>query len=508
MSIFNRSNLQLMQITLFDKYFNSFEMKPQSILFLLALIFTFSFQIALGQEDPVWSPIIESENRYGNEALGTVDGYYFLEIDSRIRQYDENHELVKDFGLYRDLEGGYRAWSPTRLFNTTKGSYLLFCGVSEQKSALFCSKYEDGEFRAPKMIKEFDHKIGGSKSHYPIDYPFKDIFGAFDRNWVLSEDGTKIAFVSTLKDGSKKLSAHDVYACVFDTDLKELWNKKITLDYENKDFLIGDVKVNNLGEVFILSWTKDSNKNPSELKMRKLSSESSINYVIDFASQNACPRGAEFTFDKNNSPVIMGLYANLKNKFISGTYIADATSEFKPRLESLETFITENFDVKKGILKGSLPVKNVLRFDNGKIGFVAERGSLVMSDNGAVSTVELLIVIYNASGEIDGKYVLDKELVHSPGHSSFHFFQAKDRAVFVYMENWETVVKSISSDGSIELEKKLPRKPYRLKDSLSFSYTACANGEDEILIGCYRFNRGMDNLKRVMAFAFHVYEVD
>lgn len=409
--------------------------------------------------------------------LGIYGDYYYLVVQTRreniLLQYGMDHKLVDKTEL-KFRHNNYRL-EIKDIVTTKEGPFIYMHYYSDQHRewSVYASKFEDGFFSNPKEIfyESFD------------DLPRARISRAYDRftllpvtqkDLVLSQDSNFVAFVNVIP--SQDYRQDDVISvAVWDSKMKLAWQAYFDFKFGDRDYDIKDAVVSNSGEVYFLASVDkryDLRGKPISIKEKnlpnyvyniyKVTEDEIIENDIDIGRGNAIVDAGLFIEDETTDEILLGgFYTTNDHKtrlkgvfFTSGTKnleMGDAKiHEFNRRfLEGLAS--SRAINKNKG-LPYNFDIKNLLRFDDGTMGFIAENSYVTTSTtpssigyggiNGGLGnntltytfhTNDIIIPRFDSSGELINIEKIDKSFrSENVTHTSYSLATVDNKTYLIF----------------------------------------------------------------------------
>ncbi len=329
-----------------------------------------------------------------------------------------------------------------------------------------------------------------------INYSGKSKFNAGNFDFVLSRDSSKVLIYYNLpydKYGSEKFGFN-----VFDNNLNELWEKKITLPYKEELFDVEDYLIDNNGNVHLLGMIfkdkrKDKRRGEPNYKYQILS------YLNDGESIKEYPIKIEGKFltdmqiavNDEQDMICGGFYSNVGTFSIIGSYFIKVDGKTKEiTAKSFKEFgidfITQNMSQRKENKAKAKAAKgkNVELYEY-------DLDNIILKNNGGAMLVGeqyYVRVITNTYRSSSG--------VMSTSTTYYYYFN-------------DIIVINMSPDGNIEWAEKIAKRQLTTNDRGFYSsYTLSVVGDKMYFVfndnpknlfykgegKLYNFNKGKESL--------------
>ena len=414
-------------------------------------------KVSWGEEirEPASSTIskIISTSKYGFHALrqraaGPLnDEAVFVEL------YDNNYRLKRSKELNLKYKGKTRDFEDLLMI---KGQlYLLtsFNNQAKKKNYLFYQKISDrlNPSNDVNYLAEIDTRNKVQEGLFDIE---------------ISQDSSKVLVYNELP--YKRNTPERFAFRVFDHQFNPIWNKDITLPYNDGNFVIEKYSIDNDGNVFLLGVLfKD------RVRIRRQGTPN-YEYVILSYTQNGAKKDEykiglkdkfitdlTFKLDRQGNLVCSGFYSERGNYSIKGTYffkINAATKQVSNQnLKEFDfQFLTEY--MRPGEKRRAEKAEKSGNVNRGPELYRFSLDDLILrSDGGAVLIAEQYYVYERFFRNFDGTLRYD----------------------YYYNYN-DIIVVNIRPDGSIEWTVRIPKRQETLNDGGYFSSYAMSIVKDRI----------------------------
>ncbi len=320
------------------------------------------------------------------------------------------------------------------------------------------------------IIAEKPVLVGSDKENISDDFGFKSTFG-FDAGGRINKfifkksfDGNKLLVLFRIKTANDK--ADKIGINVYDSTLKLLWKRKVTLPYatermENEDFAIDNEGTFYMTASIFGAGAEEKNKlesgyrtevfeikeNPKEIKKSKI--EISGKSIMD----------AVIGLDKYGKIRISGFYSNNDDKLeVSGIFSANLSGE----------------GIVNSIVKSDIP-QNILRQLTLKREERINEGTQKKDDKKDFENIKVNSITYSDDGGIvlfgEQRYVESFTTSSSSGSRTTYTYYYRD-----------IIASKLSSEGKIIWFHKLPKYQIGTRGKRSMSYyTLVKNGKYYLL---------------------------
>lgn len=342
-----------------------------------------------------WGPVYIQEGGFSNsfDLIGIYDNHYYI-LDqgnavSFILKYDFNHELISEEPLI--LRSHVSPLLINDIIHTTSGTYLILHNLDHRKQiwSMHASKFENGIFQDPIEIysEKFKLKMNRLSRH----------FESFERGGgpglLVSEDSTKVAFVNLVPADDYK--QNEVIAVgVFDDKLNLQWQTKHNFKFSRKSYEITQSTISPTGEVYLLGWThkkrsgtkvgskSDAYLPDEEYKVYEIRPDEIITDIVNLGNNHAAMDVAMFFPDYSKKEYLLsGFYTDNDHKSQQvGIFFASGHPEKgieSPSFSKFDKKFVQRIESQKAAEKGkglsrSFEIKNLIQFEDGLMGFIAE----------------------------------------------------------------------------------------------------------------------------------------
>ena len=311
-----------------------------------------------------------------------------------------------------------------------------------------------------------------------IDYSGKSKYNAGNFYYETSRDSSKVLIYYSLpydKGEREQFGFH-----VFDRNLNQLWEKKITLPYKEELFDVEDYEVDNNGNVHLLSLIfkekrKEKRKGKPNYKYQILSYFDSGNELKEYPIkiEGKFLTDMQIAINDEQDIICGGFYSKEGTFSIIGSYfikINGSTKEIKTKnfKEFGIDFITQNMTERqeKKTKKKDEKGKNIelFRYDLDDI--------ILREDGGAVLIGEQYFV-----------RIVTRTYTDSDGNT-------RTTTTYYYYFN-DIIAISMSPNGSIDWAEKIPKRQLTINDGGFFSSYALSVVKDKLY---FVFNDNPKNL--------------
>jgi hypothetical protein len=452
-------------------------MKKFFILLLLVTNYSFAQTAKLK-----WSEESKVDNIYNSFVKGTDNDIIKLcfskkgnkTIEPVFSRFDKNLKLVNEESYLADSEG-----TKFNEFKNIGGKLFLFTNYYDKSS-------KTKEFFSQSInIKTLT--VEGDKQSLGVFDAVK-ASNQSDISTILSADSSKVLIMNEAPYEKNEAEKFDIG--VYNTQMKKLWNKTITLPYKDKSVTLFGSIVTNDGKVGVLLKHYDQNDKRGEgknapaytIKLLLYSKESDAIKEIAINLGNKFMHSISTLSEKENEILMFGLYRTKTYGNINGYFTtkidvkntkAEVTNmnEFSSKLSSLVDLDNQGSDNDKdpGLGSNFRLVKTINR-ENGAIDHILEFAfwTIVTSMPNPSTGITTRTKLYK-SGDIidicinkDGKTVVTRiPKAQTSGYDIYSGFQVlpyKDKLVFFYNDD-ESNIKT-------ELNKRV--KGFNMSNNVEF----------------------------------------
>ncbi len=318
---------------------------------------------------------------------------------------------------------------------------------------------------APRLIAKISYE--GEK---------KKNSGSFD--YALSADSTKMLIFYNLPHNKKEKERFGLH--VFDQGMKEIWNKEITLPYEEELFDVERCKIDNAGNVHLLGMIysekrKVRRKGEVNYKYQVLSYRENGNSLTEYPVEipDMFLTDMQIAITHHQDIICAGFYSEKGKHSIKGSYFVKVDGKTKAiKQKSIKEFsadfITQHMSERKA-------EKTKRKIEKGKDVEMYEYAldELVIREDGGVILV----------GE---QYYVNVVTFTSPGPNGI----MNTRTTTYYNYN-DIIVVNINPTGEIEWAQKIPKLQMTREDGGFFSSYSMAVVHDKMF---FVFNDNPKNL--------------
>ena len=391
------------------------------------------------------SDIIESNEKgvYAVMEINPADGLYrTLSLTGpkppMIQLHDHNLKLIKEAPIQNRIGNEYMHYKFARSRN---GKIYVFSNLPNRQAKsnfLFMETFDMETLKSlgqPKKIAESNMKNRGN-------------YGAFS----LAESRDKSKFMLYDSDIYDRGENEKFTVRVYNDDMQLLWNKKITIPYEDKLFEIENYRVDNFGNAYILGIeykdklrTRRRGKPNYQYKILsyKNGGEDFKEYTVELDDKFITD--LNFRIADNEDIICAGFYSDKGTLSIKGTYFlsVDAKSG-KIKKNGIKQFDTEFLSGFMSEVKAKKGNKELYRFSIDQIILRSDGGALLIAEQFYIREVSR----YNqATGFYDYTY--------------YYYYN-------------DIIVINIKPDMSIEWATKIPKRQVTTNDGGHFSSYAYA----------------------------------
>jgi hypothetical protein len=446
-----------------------------SILFITSVFPTNAQELSFSLK---WGKELEASRRsslndvVGHDATGiyTVKGEvnaFGRNAEYTLEHYDKNFALTKSFDL--NLESGDLKGEVNNILHIKNRLYMFYSYSDKKtkKNTLFVKEIDKASLKPKTETKEIGE----------IDFTGKRKKNSGSFFYRVSRDSSKILVVYSLpydEDQPAKFGFH-----VLDHQLNSIWEKQVTLPYQDELFDIKSFRIDNIGNAYLLGLVykekrKDKRRGLPNYSYEVIACRDKGSTLVQYpvALKKRFITDMQIEILDNQNIICAGFYSEIGKMSIGGTYfisIDAATKEIKT--ESLRDFgidfITQNLSERQ------------------------ERKAKRKEEQG--NQVELY------------EYDLDKLLVGKDGSAILvgeqYFFNVvtSTRMINGVMSMYTTthyyyndiIAVKIDPNGEIEWTQKIPKTQHTLEDGGFYSSYALAIVKGKI---CFIFN---DNPKNI-----------
>ncbi|NNE27179.1 MAG: hypothetical protein HKN09_10075 [Saprospiraceae bacterium] len=448
----------------------------QKWVLLLVILFIVS-ALSAQWTDVSWGPVYKKDS-------GLFSGYRFIDIDDdgyyvlhednngqTIVHYDLNHRIVSVNALM--LRSPFQPLLIQDIVRTKAGIFLILHYLDDRSKEwiMMASPFIEGEFRDPFQIYAQRHKLK------PVDLrrAYEQFENAQADGMLVSEDSTKVAFLHILPGQDYKKDEY-ITVAVFDENLKLEWQSTHFYKFSKKEFEITQSEVSSDGKVFMVGWThkkRSGSKRGSrseeylpdfEYKLYEIREGEIIQDIVNIGDRVAPLDVALFFPDPKKSDFLLtGFYTDDNHKtrqkglfFAKGHpdvgLLSSQITEFKAR--DLKNLVSDRAISKGKGLDLSYDINQLLRFDNGTLGFVAEKNYVSYTNNNdyynpyygyynsfygpnyrepLFHTDDILIPVFDTEGNIMTIHKVEKDFTSSHrSRTSYAFAQANGSTFLIF----------------------------------------------------------------------------
>ena len=300
-----------------------------------------------------------------------------------------------------------------------------------------------------------------------IDYSGENKRNAGSFDFEKSIDGSKVLIYYQLPHNKRESEQFGFH--VFDSKLKLLWEKEITLPYQEELFDIEDYEVDNLGNVHVLGLAykekrKEKRKGEPNYQYQILSYFEQGNelkeYAIDIPGKFLTDM--QITINDDRDIICGGFYSNEGTFSIKGSYFLKVNGANKA--------ITATAFKEFGI---DFITQNMRRREENKAKRKAEKGK-----NVELYEYDLDEIILKENGGavlIGEQYFVEKVI------TSFTDAAGNRNTTTTYEYHYnDIIVINMSAEGNIEWVKKIPKRQHTANDQGFYSSYALSVVKDKL----------------------------
>ena len=395
--------------------------------------------------------------------VGLTDDAYHMLLYSRkettLFSYNWDHRLIGTKQV--DFNTGRDETFLSEFIRTQRGSFAVLRQYDRRAKELrtYLSYFNNQSFEGLLQISAQPMRARSANQFLGAPPTDPDVFEPL----VTSPDRSKVVFTSI--DNERDRNEPDtVSLSVYDAGFNALWKKTYSLPYSEYDAQITRSVISNTGEVYLLAkiTLRGSERRqtaglpPYRYELFKFTEDGDVEQLdIDLPRNQAPQYTGLYVSNFADEPVVVaGMYtdsdrrSNLKGAFlieidetfaISNSNTAEFSSAF------LEDLVSNRANKRDRGLDNDFIIKSFVRFEDGKLGFVAEETFITsITDNtpGAVGTTrtriqyhtnELAIVIFSPEGELVNMQKIDKDFnANTPLTTSFATAVFDDQLFIVY----------------------------------------------------------------------------
>jgi hypothetical protein len=373
--------------------------------------------------------------------------YYVLNKKKKqyeIVQFDYDHNLISTKQLdfkYIDVHQHY--WE---IVDLKSGRFQILADEDKKndKVRVLCTSIKsDGQFDSKmKTLASFDFELKTMVAGE--DGLNRDKIGV-----SVSKDSTKVAITSVkfYRDYGKG-KGNEIYSiAVFDENMELLWEKDVEFPFADKKIDIQQFEVNNDGEVFLLTKTKQKQPNPDKninykFSIYKISPNSDfIELVIN--PKRVIPLETSFQIIDNQEIIVFGFYTREEKSYRfkpDGLFSYSFSSKGERLFQNTSDFKNDYYAKLNG--EDGLAGENSLRYFNPKIDEI----------------------LYNRE---KGNYLLIAESRYLANIDNYQVIGIKEDDIYFYTN--QIIVLLISDNGAIKWATPIIKDFGRKKNSINFT---------------------------------------
>ncbi|MFZ6050388.1 hypothetical protein [Halocola ammonii] len=414
------------------------------ILCLFLSIQTFAQLDITKKADLEWGEELDIKRRQTLDSMvTTVDDKLYVLIDER------NNKILQEYGT--DLKYKRSVEIPLRIdrefydfqnITYLNGRFIVFLSKFERredKTDLYYTTVDREDLSTDmKLVHlgELQSKQAGLKKEQ----------GSFD--FDISEDESKILIFKHIPNADREPEKYSFQ--VFDSQLNQLWEDEVQLNYSEELFEVLDIRTTNSGDVFVMGKEFEDRKakrkeDETQHTFHLLKYNSGGNKAKDFEIEvgEKFVTDIQFAVRDNEDIIVSGFYSTVDNTMINGTFFITIDGETqKVKTSSLkafdEDFITEGMTLreeKKAKRKAerkdedlglsNFDIREFIIYPDGSIKILAEQyfettvTSTSSGADGMVTTTSytqfnyenIIIISVNADGDIEWNALVEKEQI-------------------------------------------------------------------------------------------------
>ena len=296
-------------------------------------------------------------------------------------------------------------------------------------------------------------------------------------NYRLSSDSSKVLLL--VEGPERRKESEQYYIGVFDTNLKTLWSRQVSLPIEQRYIDIYDMDVTNDGKVFVAlkhyekeikreSVREDGTKVPSYVyKMLVYADATSKEKELKFNLNNQFIHGTKIINAPDGSITVAGLYKKKANGNITGAFYAKVeknSDEVKnPKMVELPIDLIklvdkDNYASAKDKDPGLYPnflIRNILVRSNGSVDLISEYYKLVIrtytDSRGHTTTTYNYYYgdIVNTNIDKDGKAVFtrvpkNQKMTNADLFMGIYSFVMNDKLVILFDDDEDNIDRDLA----------------------------------------------------------------
>lgn len=363
---------------------------------LLIIIQLLLFLNIDAQPNVDWSPELSSTLGNGsfNKMIGIINqNYYVVNRRNRksvIQKFSMDDRLVKVDEF--DFFGNNGRYVVEDIVKTSKDTFFYIHEYYEKEREwiLYACDFKDGKFQKPKEIF-FESYRDIARGRIDNAFAGFENYSNRDGGLVFSPDSTKLGFVNIIPRSDHKQS--EVVSCVvYDSALNQIWKASFDYKFSDTPFQFGEYQLANNGIFYFTGSYRVKRSKKGRVKTireQKLPQHRQYLYSVDKNGirENEIDLGAEsaavnaciiLSVEDPDLMFLAGHYSNgEKANRYNGLYTVKANS-------NLEFTNPSFFELSEDIKNASsfdFQIYDVLRFENGSFGFVAEEEILFFRNN-------------------------------------------------------------------------------------------------------------------------------
>jgi hypothetical protein len=367
------------------------------ILFLLNLLNVHSQNLPKSKVEINWSKEYDfNESKERLSIIGKDDNFFYA-TEKIFEGFSETMNLLKynnDFKEFSKMEiCREEKKMQKKLYRVFLNKYSNIYSISstydsKQKIKSFFVESIDKNSLKPnpsltKIVDMTDQKETNSLSGFLLHKLNNEYFDLFHR----SPDSSKYATI--ILNMSETIKKEKFYIKVFDDNMKTLWDKMVTLPFDDELYQIVEAKVSNDGDLYIIgkiydNKAVDEKKGKSNYKFQILRFEKAKENpdIIELGTDGKFISSLTLSFTPNKDLDIHGFYSTKEQKDIQGTFYTNVdlkTNKLKNQNYQKLIFQGNNInDIKKESNKeeneghGDLNLIRTLKRDNGNTILIGE----------------------------------------------------------------------------------------------------------------------------------------
>jgi len=346
---------------------------------------------------------------------------------------------------------------------------------------IYACAFEDGNFGEPKEVFFEEYDIDRSRlSNAFSSHQFRS---STQKDLVISKDSSHVAFVNVIP--ANRYNKDDLLTVVVWNQFMEIqWRATYDFKFGDKDFEQKEAVVSNDGDVYFLASVDkkiDLNGKPISLKSKnlpryvyniyKLTEDELLEKNIDLGKGNAVVDAGLFIEDDNTGQVYLGGFYTTDDRKsrLKGVFFGTGSDDLETtdyHIHDFDNDFLSGLERKRAIkndkgLSYNYNIKNLLRFDDGTVGFIAENEYITEQFNNTDR--------FNTFGRGINN-----------GVNAFGAGGFNNNRILTYHSN-EIVIPRFSREGNLLSMEKID-KTYRSENPYYTTYTLATVGNKSYLI--------------------------